>query len=222
LDHGTSLEEGTIGNKSKFKAVLNTASVHQRHHFHLVDCLLHFSPNFGRSHLDCWRSHIWQYYCGCLLFQHTDCLTCLVCWCCVLLDDNKTQSEIWHVTHYSSTICASDFHSKINEYQLLSSQLPCHHQWQRKLIQFEHSSCTRSCGNTCTMWWDIWLRICSQYTAESNSEGILKVGQQLWKLWTEVEWHVVLTVCNFMSLYYCAQTVHLHLLNSARCLSIAK
>ena len=38
--------------------------------------------------------------------------------------------------------------------------------------------------------WKIWHEPCCKFTAESNSERILKIGRHFSKLWTNIEWHI--------------------------------
>ena len=38
--------------------------------------------------------------------------------------------------------------------------------------------------------WEIWHEPCCKFTADSNSEKIVKIGQHFTKLWTNIVWHV--------------------------------
>jgi len=46
---------------------------------------------------------------------------------------------------------------------------------------------TRSCSDTFRVRWEIWHQPCCNYTAESNSERIVKIGPNFSNLWTNRE-----------------------------------
>ena len=54
----------------------------------------------------------------------------------------------------------------------------------RILLFFDIMCFTRYCSDTLYVWWEIWREYCCEFTAESNSERILKISQNLSKLWT--------------------------------------
>jgi len=62
---------------------------------------------------------------------------------------------------------------------------------QQNFANFVPLHITRQCSDTstCKVWWAMWHKFCCKFCGEYNSDKILKIGQHLLKLWTNVEWH---------------------------------